>query len=95
MHNGDTGSYPTAPVGAVRLWDADVSWREIETAPGHYDFTRVDARVNAARAHGATVLLVLGQTARAAVNLLGSERVLRGGERIGVSASPVMVRSAR
>jgi hypothetical protein len=55
----------------------------------------VDARVNAARAHGATVLLVLGQTARAAVNLLGSERVLRGGERIGVSASPVMVRSAR
>jgi hypothetical protein len=62
MHNGDTGSYPTAPVGAVRLWDAGVSWREIETAPGRYDFTRVDARVNAARAHGAAVLLVLGQT---------------------------------
>jgi len=62
MHNGDTGSYPTAPVGAVRLWDSGVSWREIETAPGHYDFTRVDARVNAARAHGAAVLLVLGQT---------------------------------
>jgi hypothetical protein len=62
MHNGDTGSYPTAPVGAVRLWDSGVSWREIETAPGRYDFSRVDARVNAARAHGAAVLLVLGQT---------------------------------
>ena len=34
-------------------------------------------------------------SARAAVNLLGSERVLHGGERIAVSASPVMVRSAR
>jgi hypothetical protein len=34
-------------------------------------------------------------SARAAVNLLGSQRVLRGGERIAVSASPVMVRSAR
>ena len=64
MHDGDTGSYPTAPVGAVRLWDSGVSWREIETAPGRYDFTRVDAQVNAARAHGASVLLVLGQTPR-------------------------------
>jgi hypothetical protein len=34
-------------------------------------------------------------SARATVNLLGSVRVLRGGERIAVSASPVMVRSAR
>jgi hypothetical protein len=34
-------------------------------------------------------------SARAAVNLLGGERVLRGGERIAVTASPVMVRSAR
>ena len=64
MHDGDTVSYPTAPVGAVRLWDSGVSWRDIETAPGRYDFTRVDAQVNAARAHGATVLLVLGQTPR-------------------------------
>ncbi len=62
MHNGEHVSYPTAPVGAVRLWDSGVSWRDIETAPGRYDFTRVDAQVNAARAHGATVLLVLGQT---------------------------------
>ena len=64
MHDGDTVSYPTAPVGAVRLWDSGVSWRDIETGPGRYDFTRVDAQVDAARAHGATVLLVLGQTPR-------------------------------
>src|SRR6187200_16844 len=64
MHNGEHVSYPTAPVGAVRLWDSGVSWRDIETAPGRYDFTPVDAQVNAARAHGATVLLVLGQTPR-------------------------------
>ncbi len=34
-------------------------------------------------------------SARAAVNLLGSQRVLRGGERIAVTASPVMIRSAK
>ena len=64
MHDGDAVSFPAAPVGAVRLWDSGVSWREIETAPGRFDFTRVDAQVNAARAHGASVLLVLGQTPR-------------------------------
>ena len=35
------------------------------------------------------------KSARAAVNLLGSERVLHGGERIAVTKSPVMVRSAK
>ncbi len=34
MHDGDAVSFPAAPVGAVRLWDSGVSWREIETAPG-------------------------------------------------------------
>ena len=43
--------------------------------------------------HKTTVRAV--KSARAAVNLLGGERVLRGGERIAVSASPVMVRSAK
>jgi len=54
--------WPQAPIGAVRLWDNGVSWREIETAPGTFDWSRTDALIAQARSHGASVLLVLGQT---------------------------------
>jgi len=64
MHDGDPVTWPKAPVGAVRLWDAGVNWRQIETSKGVYDFSRLDAEVDAARSHGATVLVVLGQTPR-------------------------------
>ena len=64
VHDGSPASWPKAPVGAIRLWDSGVSWREIETSPGTYDFRRLDAQVNTARAHGARVLLVLGMTPR-------------------------------
>ena len=84
MHDGDAVSFPAAPVGAVRLWDSGVSWREIETAPGRFDFTRVDAQVNAARAHGASVLLVLGQTPRFHSTKPGQ----RGSYGLGAAAMP-------
>ena len=64
MHDGDPTSWPAAPVGNIRLWDSGVSWREIETADGVYDFTRLDAQIDTAKANGAKVLLVLGQTPR-------------------------------
>jgi hypothetical protein len=64
MHDFEPTSWPVAPVGAIRLWDSGVSWRQIETSPGVFDFTRLDAQVDAARANGARVLLVLGQTPR-------------------------------
>ena len=55
-------TWPQAKVGAIRLWDSGVTWREIETSRGVFDFSRLDAQVAAARARGAQVLLVLGQT---------------------------------
>ena len=55
---------PQTPVGSVRLWDNQVSWRHLEVAPGQFDWTRLDAQVAKARAAGASVLLVLGQTPR-------------------------------
>ncbi len=64
VHDTQPVSWPTAPVGAIRLWDSGVSWREIETASGVFDFSRLDAQVDAARSHRAKVLLVLGQTPR-------------------------------
>ena len=54
--------WPQGPVGSVRMWDNQVSWREVEVAPGVFDWTRIDAQMAKARAHGASVLLVLGQT---------------------------------
>jgi hypothetical protein len=39
-----------------------VYWRSIETSPGHYDFTNLDALVAQAQAHHAKPLLVLGAT---------------------------------
>jgi hypothetical protein len=64
MHDGDPTTWPTAPVGDIRLWDSLVSWRQLETANGVFDFSRLDAQVDAARANGSRVLLVLGQTPR-------------------------------
>ena len=54
--------WPQGPVGSVRMWDNQVSWREVEVAPGVFDWTRIDAQMAKARANGASVLLVLGQT---------------------------------
>jgi hypothetical protein len=64
MTDSDVSTFPSARPGAVRLWDSGVTWREIETAPGHFDFARLDAAVNTARSKGSDVLLVLGQTPR-------------------------------
>jgi hypothetical protein len=62
VHDTDAASWPALSVGSIRLWDAGVSWREIETSPGVYDFTRLDAQVARANAAGAEVTLVLGMT---------------------------------
>ena len=64
MTDHDPTSWPTQPVGAVRLWDTGVTWRDIETSNGVFDFSRLDAQVAAARSHHARVLIVLGQTPR-------------------------------
>lgn len=64
MHDGDPTSWPTSPVGSIRLWDSGVNWRDIETSKGVFEFDRLDAQIATARAHGARILLVLGQTPR-------------------------------
>ena len=64
MHDGDPTTWPSATIGEIRLWDSGVNWRQIETSNGVFNFTHLDAEVAAARAHGARVLLVLGQTPR-------------------------------
>jgi hypothetical protein len=64
MHDSDPvgDSWPAGPVGSLRVWDAGVAWNQVETAPGTYDWKRLDAIVKTARDHHAAPVLVLGQT---------------------------------
>ena len=62
MHDHEPGSWPDAPVGSLRVWDAGVTWRDVEVSPGVYTFDRLDAIVDAAEKHDADALIVLGQT---------------------------------
>ena len=57
-----TQPLPSENLGSIRLWDTRTTWRDIEVSRGVYDWTRLDAAVDAAIAHGSTVMLVLGGT---------------------------------
>jgi hypothetical protein len=52
---------PDIGARAIRLWDSGTSWRALNPAPGAFDFSRLDYRVETARAKGLEVMLTLGQ----------------------------------
>jgi hypothetical protein len=64
MHDSQPvgASWPSAPIGSLRVWDAGVAWNQVEKTPGTYDWSRLDSIVKAARDHHAQLLIVLGQT---------------------------------
>ncbi|RKS72548.1 cellulase (glycosyl hydrolase family 5) [Motilibacter peucedani] len=62
MNQVDPAAWPSVPVGALRLWDSGTAWPDLEPARGTWDWSRLDAYVDAATAHGAPVLLTLGQS---------------------------------
>ncbi len=54
--------FPDAPVAAVNLTTSQVYWNQVETAPGQYDFSRLDQIVSTSKDRGAQPMLVLGFT---------------------------------
>ena len=63
IHNADSGTrWPNVPFGSWRLWDAHVSWRDIQPAREKWDFTRLDRYLTMAKIAGVEVLLPLGLT---------------------------------
>jgi hypothetical protein len=54
------GNSPTVPFGSLRLWDSKVSWREIETSQGNYDWSLLDQWLAKAGDHD--VLYTFGKT---------------------------------
>lgn len=67
-HKLGVGSTPGS-FGAVRLWDNQVRWDEVETVFGVYDFSRLDALVSAAGS--SDILYVLGSTPSWAASSFG------------------------
>ena len=56
------GVVPSVTYGAVRLWDAGVSWGQVEQRRGQYWWVGLDRAVQAANAQNAQILYVLGST---------------------------------
>ncbi len=68
-----------AEVGAVRLWDSNVQWRDVETARGDYNWPPLDRAVANAQALGASeILYTLGSTPRWAASVKQSSYALYG-----------------
>lgn len=62
IHDGSGLAYGRVDFGSIRLWDAQVTWADLETSPGVYDWTRLDSLVRLAQEHGTEVTLVLAMT---------------------------------
>ncbi|MDO8731346.1 MAG: hypothetical protein Q7L55_02055 [Actinomycetota bacterium] len=53
---------PGVAAGYIRLWDMGVAWRDVNPAPGVFQWTVLDQRIAQAQAAGAKVLYVAGLT---------------------------------
>ncbi len=82
MHvNSLSGGAPKAltRVGAIRLWDTGITWRNVEKSNNSYDWSKFDAAVRNAEALGATeILYTLGMTPRWAAANPDSKGALYG-----------------
>jgi hypothetical protein len=54
--------FPQAPIAAVNLTTSQVYWNQVETAPGTYDFSRLDDIVATSEDRNAQPMVVLGFT---------------------------------
>jgi hypothetical protein len=65
MHvfNAQTGTWPTIPIGSLRLWDNTTTWGQIEKTKGVYDWTALTTAVATAQKNGVNdILMVLAGT---------------------------------
>ena len=59
----EAGAWPSAPFGALRLWDNGTAWSQIELEPGVYKWDNLEGALENAQSKGMTdVLMVLGTT---------------------------------
>ena len=53
---------PGVPGGYIRLWDMGVAWRDVNPAPGVFDWSVLDQRITQVESAGGKVLYVAGLT---------------------------------
>lgn len=76
--------WPSVTFGYWRVWDAGVSWPQIETARGTYDFSLLDQYVALAEQHNVKIIYCAGNTPQWA----SSNPSLIGTQGPGASAPP-------
>jgi hypothetical protein len=65
MHRADRGTaWPNIPFGSWRLWDANVTWAELEPSRGKLNFSRLDRYLTMAEMHDVEILMPLANTPR-------------------------------
>ena len=57
-------AWPALAVGTLRLWDSDTRWGDVAPRAGEWNFERMDAYVNIATAHSASIVYTLGSPPR-------------------------------
>ena len=63
VEGAEAGAWPSAPFGALRLWDNGTAWSQIEIEPGLYKWDNLDGVMDNAQSKGMTdILMVLGTT---------------------------------
>jgi hypothetical protein len=63
IHRAAKGTpWPTVPFASWRLWDAGVTWPQLEPTRGNWDFTLLDRYVQLAAQHKVEIVLTLGLT---------------------------------
>jgi len=58
----DPGTIPSVPVGYVRLWDTETTWRDLEPTKGAFVWRKLSKQIETAQVLNAKVMLVLGGT---------------------------------
>jgi Glycosyl hydrolases family 39 len=61
-YSGKVTPWPSMKFGTWRLWDAYVTWKDVEPQPGEWKFQNLDKYVDLAERNGVDILLTLGKT---------------------------------
>jgi polysaccharide biosynthesis protein PslG len=62
VHDKSLDSFATLHPGSVRLWQLNAAWRDVETTPGHYNWTLLDHEIDGAHAAHVSVTMVVALT---------------------------------
>ena len=52
----DSESWPSVPLGSIRLWDTHTTWNDLEPSKGAYNWSLLDGYLALAQAHNVDVL---------------------------------------